>query len=193
MAGGQRRLGVRPSGRRIITTNRELGGRCVDLLVLFVDICLFKRGPQDVPASRLLFGMALVAYLVVGEILLIVQSDWFEAALQAAVEAMLLLGLCWLALSLFGRQARYLQTATALLATDAVISTPGALVLQWWTARPDVRLFQMALFMLMIWHIMVVAHILRHALSRALHYGLALAVLYIVISYQIMSALFGAS
>lgn len=163
----------------------------MDFLVLFIDICLFKKGPQDVPASWLLFGIALMAYLAVGEMVLTVQSDWIEAALQAAVEAMLLLGLCWLVLTLFGKGARYVQTATALLATDAVISAPGALLLQWWTAHPELRLFQFALVALLIWHIMVVAHILRHALSRALSHGLALAVLYIVVSYQIMAALFG--
>lgn len=174
-------------------SNLEVGRLVVDFLVLFIDICLYRRGPQDVPASWLLFGLALAAYLLVGEVLLIVEADWLEAALQAAVEAVLLLGFCWLVLWFHGKQVRFLQSATALLATDAVISTPGALILQWWTAHPEIRLFQMALFALMIWHITVVAHILRHALSRPLFHGLALAVLYIIISYQIMSALFSPS
>lgn len=165
----------------------------MELIVLFIDICLFRRGPQDVPASRLLFGLALIAYLVVGELLLIVEADWFEAALQSLVEAGLLLGFFWAVLFLSGKASRFLQTATALLATDAIISTPGALFLQGWAARPDARLFQMALFALMIWHIAVVAHILRQALSRPLVYGMAVAVFYIIATYQIMSALFSPS
>lgn len=165
----------------------------MELFLLFIDICLFKRGPQDVPASWLLFGLALIAYLIVGELLLMVEADWLEAALQALVEAGLLLGFCWIVLFLAGKTPRFLQTATALMAVDAVISTPGALFLQWWVARPEIRLFQMALFALMIWHIAVVAHILRHALARPLVYGAALAVLYIVITYQIMSFVFSPS
>lgn len=182
-----------PAGRWAVNETLNLGAIVVDFLVLFIDICLYRKGPQDVPASWLLFGLALFAYLVVGELLLMVESDWLEAALQAVVEAVLLLGLCWLLLWFHGKRARYLQTATALVAADAVISTPGALVLQWWTAHPEIRLFQMALLALMVWHITVVAHILRNALSRPLFHGLVLAVGYIVISYQIMSALFSPS
>ena len=165
----------------------------MDLIVVIIDICLFKRGPQDVPASWLLFGLALIAYLIVGELLLMVEANWLEAALQALMEAGLLLGFCWVVLYLTGKAPRFLQTATALLATDAIISTPGALFLQWWAARPEIRLFQMALFALMIWHIAVVTHILRHALSRPVVYGAVLAVLYIVVTYQIMSFVFSPS
>jgi hypothetical protein len=162
----------------------------VDFLVLFVDICLFKRGPQHVPASAFLLVLSLIAYAIVGEVLLSVEAVWWVAALQVAAEAGLLLSFTWVLLFLARRSSRYLQTATALLATDAVISTPGALILHWWLANPAVRAFQMALFALMIWHIAVVGHILRHALSRPLLHGVLLAVLYVVLSYQIMNALF---
>lgn len=162
----------------------------MDFVVLFIDVCLFKRGPQHVPASRFLLVLSLIAYALVGEVLLSVEADWWVAALQVAVEAVLLLAFTGVVLFLAGRSARYLQTATALLATDAVISTPGALILYWWLANPAVRAFQMALFALMIWHIAVVGHILRHALSRPLLHGVLLAVLYVVISYQIMNAIF---
>lgn len=165
----------------------------MQFLVLFVDICLFKKGPQDVPASRFLLVLALIAYAVVGELLLGVEADWWVASQQVVVEAALLLGYTAAVLYFTGRSARYLQTATALLATDAVISTPGALVLYWWLAHPAVRAFQMVLFALMIWHIAVVGHILRHALSRPLSNGILLSILYVVLSYQVMNALFATS
>lgn len=162
----------------------------LDVIVLFVDICLFKRGPQDVPASWFLFGLVLIAYLIVGELLLMVESDWLEAGMQALTEAGLLLIFCWVILYFTGKTPRFLQTTIALLGTDAIISTPGALLLQWWVAHPEMRLFQTALFALMLWHIAVLAHILRHALSRPLVYGAALALLYILVTYQLMSMIF---
>ena len=163
----------------------------MELIVLFVDICLFKKGPQHVPASRFLFGLALVAYWLVGIALLVVETDWPHAALEAFVESALLLGFAWSLLFLVAHKTeRFLQAATALLATDALISTPGALLLRWWAARPGEPLLQLALLGLMIWHIAVVAHILRHALSRPLSYGFALSVLYVIVTYQLMSMIF---
>lgn len=190
MAGGQRRSGVGAARDRLVTASGGMGGRKVQFLVLFVDICLFKKGPQDVPASRFLMVLALIAYAIVGELLLSVEADWWVAGQQVVVEAALLLGYTAAVLYFVGRGSRFLQTATALLATDAIISTPGALVLHWWLANPAVRAFQMVLFALMIWHIAVVGHILRHALSRPLSNGFVLAVLYVVLSYQVMNALF---
>ena len=52
------------------------------LFNLFLDICLFRRGPQDVPASPLLFGLAMLVYLIVGVVLLSLEGPLFQAVLQ---------------------------------------------------------------------------------------------------------------
>jgi hypothetical protein len=163
----------------------------VELIVLFVDICLFKKGPQDVPASRLLFGLALAAYWVVGIALLSLHSDWLEAVGQAVTESLLLLVFCWVLLRLTNRLSRLLQTTTALLATDALISLPGALLLSWWLARPDAAGLQFGLVALTIWHLAVISQVLRLAVSRPLAFGVVLALTYVGVTYTIMTMLFG--
>lgn len=163
----------------------------MELIVLFVDICLFKKGPQDVPASRLLFGLALAAYWIVGIALLSLQSDWLEAIGQAVTESLLLLVFCWVLLLLTNRLSRLLQTTTALLATDALISLPGALLLSWWLARPDAAVLQFGLVALTIWHLAVISQVLRLAVSRPLAFGVVLALTYVGVTYTIMTMLFG--
>lgn len=163
----------------------------MELIVLFVDVCLFKKGPQDVPASRLLFGLALVAYWVVGTLLLSLRNDWLEAVAQAVTESLLLLGFCWCLLFVTKRLPRLLQTTITLLATDALISLPAALLLSWWTALPDAPGLQLGLLALSLWQLAVIAQVLRLAVSRPLVLGGALAIGYVGIAYTIMVALFG--
>jgi hypothetical protein len=162
----------------------------MELIVLFVDICLFKKGPQDVPASQLLFALTLVAYWIVGILLLGLQSDWLEATTQAVIESLLLIAFCWAVLRFARMSPRFLQTTTALLATDALISLPGALLLSWWLARPEAAGLQFALLGLTLWHLAVFAQVLRQALSRPLTVGAALAVAYVGLTYTIMSIIF---
>ncbi len=60
------------------------------LIKLFLDICFFKKGPRDVPASSLLLGLAVLAYLIVGVVLLGLERDWSGAVVEAVVEALML-------------------------------------------------------------------------------------------------------
>ncbi|MBM4200825.1 MAG: hypothetical protein FJ189_06015 [Gammaproteobacteria bacterium] len=163
----------------------------MELIVLFVDVCLFKKGPQDVPASRLLLGLALVAYWSVGIALLSLQNDWLQATAEALTESVLLMAFVWATLLVANRLPRLLQTSTTLLATDALISLPGALLLSWWLARPEAVTLQIGLIGLTLWHLAVIAQVLRLAVSRPLVVGVALAVTYVGLSYTIMTMLFG--
>lgn len=163
----------------------------MELIVLFVDICLFKKGPQDVPASRFLFGLALCAYWTVGILLLSLQSDWLDAGAQALTESLLLMAFAWGVLVVTHKVPRWLQTTTTLLATDALISLPGAVLLSAWLAHPAAEGLQLALLALTVWHLAVIAHVVRLALSRSFMLGVVLAVGYVSVTYGIMTMLFG--
>lgn len=55
---------------------------------------------------------------------------------------------------------------------------------------PEAKPVYIFLTFLLLWHLAVVGHILRHALAIPFFYGVALAFGYVVISYQVMMALF---
>ncbi|WP_045223494.1 hypothetical protein [Methyloterricola oryzae] len=160
------------------------------LIQLFIDICLFRRGPQDVPASQLLLGLAVLVYLTVGVVLLGLEGMSMEAVLQALVELLILLGFVWGNLKFLRLQKRFVQTAIAMLGADALISSLAIPPVAWMAYSAGARGAYLLLLLLMLWHLAVVAHILRHALSRPLGVGIGLAVVYVVASYQVMLTLF---
>ena len=93
----------------------------LDIIKLIFDICLFKKGPQDVPYSLLLLRLMLIADAGVSFLMLSIGSPWLIALLQAGVGIMLVLGFCWIMLFLGGRPERFYQTSCALLGTEALI------------------------------------------------------------------------
>lgn len=160
------------------------------LIRLFIEICLFRKGPQDIPPSMLLLWLTACTYLMVGFLLLGLEVDWLPAVVESLAELAMLLGFVWLLLALFKKTPRWQKTATAMLGSDVVISAPAIPLVGWTLAVPDAAGIHLILFGMMLWHVAVVAHILRHALSKPWTTGLLLAVAYVAGSYSVMMTLF---
>jgi hypothetical protein len=161
-----------------------------EIIKLFFGICFFRKSPEDIPHSFWLFQLALASYAVIGFLVLFLAKDFLSTLLQLGVEVLLVLFFTWGMLQFYGKPARYYQTATALLGTDAVISfcalpVMSALSAQMW---PNVAII--LLLLMMLWHLVVTGHILSHAFSRSFWLGLILAFCYIVISYRVIDFLF---
>jgi hypothetical protein len=162
----------------------------LNIIKLIFDICLFKKGPEDMPYSPALLGILLAADAVVSFLMLSIGSSWLLAAMQASVGITLVLGFGWLALYISHRLERFYQTSCALLGTDALISffaLPGTASLI--TGHMTLLAFSVML-VLMVWHWTVVGHIIRNALGKTLVFSLGLALLYLLVSYQVMVLLF---
>ncbi len=160
-----------------------------ELMKLFYEIAIFKKGPQDVPASRWLFRLLVAVYMGINFLILNLSNDPFKALLQAAVEAMLIIVFAWSILRFFGKSERYLQTASALLGTDALLSLFALPAFATLIGQGSAPAF-VVVVLLMLWHWVVTGHILRHALSRPLIFALGVAFLYILAAYQVMALLF---
>ena len=162
----------------------------LDIIKLIFDICLFKKGPQDVPYSPVLLHIMLLVDAAISFLMLSIGSQWPTALLQAGVGITLVLGFSWIMLYLGRRMERFYQTSCALLGTDALISflaLPGTASLM--TGRMTLLAFSVMLG-LMAWHWAVTGHIIRNALEKTLLFSLGLAFLYILGSYQVMALLF---
>ncbi len=159
------------------------------LIVLFFQIAILRKGPQQVPASKWLLRLLLPAYVVINALLLWLNDYGYEAFLQIAIDFALMAGFTWPLLYFAGKLPRFQQTLGALLGTDIIISffsLPVAVSL-----NGQVTEFAfIGMLLLMLWHWLVCGHIFRHALDRPLFFGLALAFLYILISSQVMSLIF---
>jgi len=161
-----------------------------DIIKILFDICLFKKGPQDLPYSLWLLRILLVVYVSIRILMLSIHFDWLNVLLQVIVEIFLVAGFFWIMLYLARKLGRFYQALSAELGTDALISffaLPGI-------ASMETRQGGLLVFLVMLgligWHWAVTGHIIRNALEQSLSFGLGLAFLYLLGSYQVMALLF---
>jgi hypothetical protein len=165
------------------------------LIYFFVELCLLRKGPQDLPASSALFGLALGADLVVGVIIAL--SAGISAGIgltRGGVEIALMLMLLYLALHFTGRLPRFTQTATALLGAGALIGLAAALPVAMLPAagegEPQPALAVLLFLGLIVWSVLVTGHILRHTFGLTLGQGAVIALAYDLLAYNLTGALF---
>ncbi|WP_431066519.1 hypothetical protein [Methylotuvimicrobium sp.] len=158
--------------------------------MLFFDLCRFRKGPQDLPFSQALLLSSIMAYAILGFLMLYIDSGWFNAIMQVSVGALLLLAFAKIILLISRKPGRFVQTSSALLGTDALISFFALPIIAGMTTGRVSLLAFAALVALMIWHWLITGHIVRHALSASFSFGLGVAFLYIMASYWLMAQLF---
>ncbi|BCG64290.1 MAG: hypothetical protein methR_P2063 [Methyloprofundus sp.] len=159
-------------------------------LSLLFNICLFKSTPQDIPYSRFILRLSVASYALVSYLLIQLSVNDLQALLQVGVEIVLILIFTYLILTISNNRGRYTQTASALLGTDTLISALALPVIGTLSIDNNNLLAILTMLALMVWHWLVTAHIIRHALSQSFLFATGIAFLYIFSSYQIMGVLF---
>ncbi len=154
----------------------------VELLRLFTQIALLRKGPQDLPASPLLLVLTMggyfVAHLIVGTVLPPFPGPWFIQLFVGAVFTVV-----WYAVLLYAvkKPERFLQTTTAVFGYQAVLS-PLWVAALWLQRRFDtesVWQFPVTLVSLavLIWIIAANSHIVKTALEWSMAPSVALVIL----------------
>lgn len=88
----------------------------------FLDIALWRKGPQDLPASPLLATFVLMAYMVAGLVRMQLYAlDLAASLLFICIDTLMLGGWLWLVLAFFGRRQRFVQTITATLGVGLLV------------------------------------------------------------------------
>ena len=166
----------------------------LEILKLFYQICLFQKGPQDVPYSPLLTKLVVLSYAVISFLLLNMSNLRVIAALQVLVDIVLTISFTLIVLLWVGKLARFQQTLCALFGTDSLLnffSIPAFATIIIPETISDISILAFfAIVGLMIWHWAIMGNILRHALEQNLGFALGLALLYVMGFYQLMSFLF---
>ena len=165
-----------------------------EVIRLYVQIALLRRGPQDLPASRLLLILTVCGYAAVNALvssLLPPSTGWPP---QLAIDV--LFTLAWYAalLQLTGRSERFLQTATAVFGFQTVLS-PLLIGSEWLMRRfgQDTTWqlpIAVAALALVIWLIAANSHVVKAALDWSSATSVALVILQIVASELLLFALF---
>lgn len=151
----------------------------------FYEICLLKRRPQDLPGSGAFFCMCAAAYALSSFILTLAYQDIQKSALVAFIDAGLTILITYLLLLAIRKPQRNLQTGTALLGTGTIFSLL-AMPLYYLLAVPAIGqsgnpVLTFLVWILIVWNIAVMAHILKHALTVSYPMGVLVALMYIII------------
>jgi hypothetical protein len=148
-------------------------------LKTFMSICLLRANPQDLPVSNPLMLAALLAYGLADIVGVLDVLSVDNAVLAAAVDTLLLIAATHLALRWRKLENRLLQTLSALAGCGALLSffawAAAGLSREWFAP-----LWVWAPFL--VWYTLVFGHVLRHALSLSLAAGVALSLLYVILS-----------
>jgi len=154
----------------------------IELLRLFTDIALLRRGPQDLPASLLVLALTMVGFLgvqlVVGTVLPPNASHWLGNLLLEVGFTFV-----WYAVLLYAvaKPERFLQTSTAVFGFQIVLSPMliAAVWLQRRFAQDSLGAFLVTSISLalLIWVIAANSHIVKAALDWTLAPSVALVIL----------------
>jgi hypothetical protein len=163
-----------------------------EILRLFYDIALFKKGPQDVPFSKLLTQVTLLGYALVSFLMFFMSARWSKALLQVATDILVLVIFTAITLFIARKSSRYQQTLCALLGTDMLISL-CAIPANASIMSPNGSLADLAVLTmigLLLWHWAVIGHIFRHALSESFSFGFGIGFLYMIVAQVVMGLFF---
>ncbi|MDH5484355.1 MAG: hypothetical protein OEY43_03885 [Gammaproteobacteria bacterium] len=163
-----------------------------ELFKRFSNICLLSGGPQDLPCSYFLFRVLLIAYLLSSMAGWSTELEIAQALLAAMVDGFIVLVYVYAVLQGFTKSARFLQTASAILAVGILFQLLELpllffLVDQGQHAVPmEVSLLLLALYS---WNLAIYAHILRQALETTTLVSFVLTICYVFIAmttYQLI-------
>lgn len=165
-----------------------------NLLRPFILICLFKQGPQDLPNSSLLMIISVLFYTLTSLVVSLLNQPLGTALLTAALDTILLYLLAVIALVIVKKPERKNQTITALAACGTILG-----FLYWPTAALTFPggidsgstnpIAGMILLTLGLWNVVIIGHILRHALAVSFMTGIGVALLYMFITLRIINAI----
>ncbi len=168
-----------------------------ELIQLFTQIALLRRGPQDLPASLLLLGMTIVGYFGINFLVSSLMPPLKGWPAHLAVDVVFTLAWYVVLLRLAGRSERTLQTATAVFGFQAVLS-PLLVISEWLMlrfAQDTTWQLPVALMwlMLVIWVIAANSHVVKAALEWSSAASVALVILQILAGQLVLFALFPAA
>jgi len=157
-------------------------------------ICRLRLGPQDLPASPLFMVFMLLIYSIINGFISVVQDMPLETAmLSGIVETMLLILFTGSLLYITRYSSRIVQTIIAITMSESILGLAVIPLIIWYRLQIKEHIIGVSFILLLtliIWSIVVHAHILRHALTIPFFTGLTIAITTLFLTVNILSTLF---
>jgi hypothetical protein len=168
-----------------------------ELIQLFTQIALLRRGPQDLPASLLLLVISIIGYFGVNFLVSYLMPPVKGWLAHLGVDVVFTLVWYVVLLRFTGRSERTLQTTTAVFGFQAVLS-PLLIISEWLMLRfAQDATWQLPVetmwLMLVIWFVAANSHVVKAALEWSRSASVALVILQTIAGDALMFALFPAT
>jgi hypothetical protein len=166
--------------------------RMTRLLSSLAQIALLRKDPGVLPASFLLVALLAVAYASASALHAFVSNEDRIVA-RAAIDLGLTLAFFWALLALTRRSHRYAQTISAVLGVYVLIAPLIAVFLL--LRKPAESIYFVWLVtttgsvLVVIWYLLIVAHIVKCALDTGLVTGYAIAVTWLLATLALTARL----
>ena len=158
----------------------------MEIISRFIDLCLFRASPSDIPTSRWLMKVVLLLYFILGVIVNQLDMNWTESLWVSAADVFVMLIVVGLLLSFRGFQARYVQVITALAGAGCCMTIAGFPIIWWfYQIEPEQQATSLALLLmvaLLLWGLMVVAQIFRESLEIKSGIAMMVTISYILLT-----------
>ncbi len=161
----------------------------MEIISRFIDLCLFRASPSDLPVSHNLLKITLFSYFVLAVIVNQLDTTWNISFIVSLADVLLMVVITYLLLNYRGLQSRYTQTVTALAGTGCCMSIVGFPIL-WWFFQIDpekqaVSFAMLLMVALLLWSLMITAQIFRHSLEIKAGTATLITLAYITVSIVI--------
>ncbi|MFQ5469682.1 MAG: hypothetical protein ACE5EH_05170 [Gammaproteobacteria bacterium] len=157
----------------------------------YIDICKFKIAPQDIPYSKFLLLITLIAYFIGSVILSLFEWSLVKSVVVGLMDLSLIAGLSYMILWIRLSTERYVQTLTALAGSGAILDLVGIpIFLLQYNVDSGPFVLELVIWVWVFWNMAVFGHVLRHALSTTMFTGAMLSLLYFFISFSMLNTFF---
>jgi hypothetical protein len=159
-----------------------------------LEICLLRAGPQDLPGASRFMLLMLTGYFLVDLLIAQLSFSFGNAVGVSVLDVLLLAAFTQLLLRGMSKLERFNQTLAAMAGTGqllGIVALPlihGLNLAQ--AAGESAPGFAILWLVVLVWSLLVLGHILRHALSVSLMMGVGFGVLYSLFSAMIVRAVF---
>ncbi len=164
------------------------------IILSFFKLCRFHLKPQDLPVSTVLLSLTLLFYTFTSVVLSLAHVSLPQAMLSSLVETLLLVALVSSLLFITHHFGRIIQTLTALAGADSVLGILSGPPMFWLHSaslnHSDMTIPLLLLLALIIWSLVVYAHILRHALEVSLFTSFVLSLMIFILMTDALTLLF---
>jgi len=160
----------------------------MNIIFRYLEICFFKASPADVISSHWIMKLTLLAYFMIGVAISRIDQSWDISLFSSLTDLLMMILFTWLLLRLRGFDPRFQQTVTALAGAGSCLGIIGIPVVYFFkqvSVNEPSQLSGLAMLMmigLMLWSLMVTAHIFRTSLEIKPSSAVLLTISYTILS-----------